>query len=903
MTPRTVFRVGPVQLDEARMELTVDGQRRPVEAKPLALLHALLKRAGGLATKRELIEAVWGNADHISEASLTTAMSKLRTALGEGGRDIIAAVHGTGYRIDGSVEVTAARETPRLALTFKAGDGVPGRPQWRLERLLGDASLNDVWLARHAKTGEARVFKFADSERRLETLRRETALSRVLHATLGPRDDLVRILEWNFEERPWFIESSYGGTDLLQWAEDGARLSGMKVEARVALVAQAARTIAAAHAAGVLHSDIKPANMLVEDGPDGAAPRLRLVDFGAGGLSDAVQREALAISLENLAEADGARGTGTLRYMAPEVLAGATPTTAADVFALGILLYQVAVGDLRKPLGVGWEADIADPLLREDIAAAAAADASVRLASAAGLAERLDSLPARRAASEARRIEAARADILARAVERERLRRPWIVAAAVSLAVGLAVSTVFGIRAAHDRDEARRGEALVQTVNAFLTEDLLGRGNPAQSGKADETLMEAAQAAEAGIDRRLGSEPMVAGAIYLSLAHAFASRSEFDAARHAYEQAIAAFGKAGPAGRDAALIAGLHQALTEVLSGQPGSMGRARAIITAAAPLVPRMATRRAEADIWLTEGRAMLEMLGGDVRLAQTGFTEAADRAETMPDVIDESTRLSLRQREAFTYLRLGEWDRARALIEALLGRRMALSGPRHPDTLQLGLNLAQVNIAQGQAALALAALNRMLPDFIAVFGPDHQNTLILLATRAQALDRLGRYADEVADDQTIYRRALARQGPRTFFVIGSLTDTAQAQCRAGDAPGGLASARAAHDAALANFGAAHALTQAAAVNVAFCMIVGGHGAEAAPLLDGIDVKAWSEMSIDPDSGAELDLMRAAIAAAAGDRARETLLLGRAAPVFLRPRADPYWQDWTRRLLTASAH
>jgi DNA-binding winged helix-turn-helix (wHTH) protein len=878
------------------MELMVDGQRRAIEAKPLALLHALLKRSGTIATKRELIEAVWGNADHISEASLTTAMSKLRAALGESGRDIIEAVHGAGYRIDAPVEVTTACETPRLALTFTAGDAVPGRPQWRLERLLGDASLNDVWLARNTKTGEARVFKFADSERRLETLKREAALSRVLHTTLGPRDDLVRILEWNFEERPWFIESAYGGMDLLQWARREQRLAGLGLDARVAMVARTARTIAAAHAAGVLHSDIKPANILVEE-VEGALPQLRLADFGAGGLSDTVRLEALAISLHGLAESEGERGTGTLLYMAPEVLAGASPTTGADVYALGILLYQMAVGDLRKALSVGWEAAIDDPLLREDIADAAAGEPERRLASAAMLAERLEQLPLRRAAAQDRRDAAERAAFLARQVERERLRRPWIAAAAVCLLAGLALSTIFGIRAAGDRDEARRRSEQVQAVNAFLTEDLLGRGNPAQSGKADETLMEAAQAAEAGIDRRFAGEPLMAGSIYLTLARSFESRSAFAASRAAYLHAIDAFRRAGAAGQADALIAGLHQATMEVISGQPGSMARARAIVDYADGVLPGLGARRPEADVWLAASRAMLEMLGGDVRHAQAAFKRAADMADAMPDIFDEGTRLSLRQREAFTCLRLGELDRAKAMMTGLLQRRLALNGPRHPDTLRLALNLAQVRIAQGDAASALPDLNRLVADFASVFGPDHQDTLILLATRARAFDQLERYEDAAADDRTIYQRALARQGPKSFFAIATLMDVAQAQSRAGHADAGIATARDSMAAAVAAFGAHSVLAQLASGTLAFCLIAGGHFAEASPLLDGIDAKALSELTIDPAYGAELDVMRAAIAGGTGDAARARTLLGKVGSAFEKPGADRYFQHWVLAL------
>lgn len=899
--PRRILSVGVIQFDEARLELLVDGQRRPLEAKPMALLHALLTRPGASVSKRTLIEAVWGNADHVSDASLTTAMFKLRAALGEAGRDIIEVVHGSGYRISLPVEATVAREPPRPAFTFKPGEAVPGRPQWRLEALLGEPTLNDVWLARHAKTGEQRVFKFADSERRLETLQREATLSRLLAATLGARQDLVRILEWNFEERPWFIESAYGGIDLLKWAEAGERLRALPLDHRVAMVARIARTIAAAHAAGVLHSDIKPANILVEEAGE-APPHLRLADFGAGGLSDTVRREALAISLHGLAPSEGERGTGTLQYMPPEVLAGASPTTAADVYALGILLYQMVVGDLRKSLAVGWDDAIADPLLREDIAAAAAGDPERRLGSAAGLAERLEQLPARRSAERDRQAAAERAALLARQVERERLRRPWIAAAALSLVAGLALSTVFGLRAARDRDEARRRSAIAQSVNAFLTEDLLGRGNPAQSGKASETLMEAAEAAEAGIDRRFADEPLMAGSIYLSLARAFESRSAFGPSRSAYLQAIAAFKRAGPAGAADALIAGLHQASMEVLSGQPGSMARARALVDAAGAGMAGLGARRTEAAVWLAASKAMLEMLGGDVRSAQAGFRRAADQAEAMPDLFDEAARLMLRQHEAFTYLRLGQLDTAKTMMTALLARRLALSGPRHPESLRLALNLSQVHIAQGDAAAALPALDRLVPDFVAVFGPDHQETLTLLATRAAAFSQLERYDDAVSDEQTILARALARQGPKSFFVIGTRVDGAQAQCRAGHSDAGIATARAALADAGAAFGAHSVLAQAASANLAFCLVAGGHFTEAAPLLEGIDVKALAQLEIDPAYGSELDVMRAAILLAAGDRKGAGQLLAKVGPVFENPGADRYFQRWTRQLRTRIA-
>jgi hypothetical protein len=88
--------------------------------------------------------------------------------------------------------------------------------------------------------------------------------------------------------------------------------------------------------------------------------------------------------------------TDTLMYLAPELLAGQASTASADVYALGVLLYQLVVDDFRKPLSVGWEADVEDPLIRQDVADAACGDPGKRLSTVAVLVERLRNLEARR---------------------------------------------------------------------------------------------------------------------------------------------------------------------------------------------------------------------------------------------------------------------------------------------------------------------------------------------------------------------------------------------------------------------------------------------------------------------------------------------------------------------------
>src|SRR4051812_13389638 len=90
-------------------------------------------------------------------------------------------------------------------------------------------------------------------------------------------------------------------------------------------------------------------------------------------------------------------------YAPPESLAGKPFTTQGDVYSLGVLLYQIIVGDLSRPLGVGWERDVDDEFLREDIAGCVDGVAANRFAGANIVAQRLRSLETLRAEREAHR--------------------------------------------------------------------------------------------------------------------------------------------------------------------------------------------------------------------------------------------------------------------------------------------------------------------------------------------------------------------------------------------------------------------------------------------------------------------------------------------------------------------
>jgi DNA-binding winged helix-turn-helix (wHTH) protein/serine/threonine protein kinase len=440
-----IWQFAGCELDERRRELRVRGTTVDIEAKPFEVLRQLLVHAGEVVTKNELLESVWPGVA-VVDGSLATAVSKVRKLLDDEG-EVIATVPRVGYKLAVLVHCRPAAPAAVAELQFLPGEPVPGRDQWRLQRRLDASPSNDVWLAEHPKTHETRVFKFATDELHLKSLKREVTIARLLRESLGDRAEFVRLLEWNFDTPPYFVESEYSGLNLAEWAEAQGGLSAIPLDLRLRLFLDVARAVSAAHALDLLHKDLKPANILVAPGTDGT-PQIKIADFGSAALLVPARLSALGITNLGFTQTSGkdaAALTGTLMYLAPEVLAGQSPTAVSDVYALGVLLYQLAAGDFRKPLAPGWEADIGDAVLRQDVADAACGDPARRLQTVAALVERIENLDRRRADQRELEIRAERE----RADNRRRSRRParrWLAFAAIVLvaAVSTAVSLYRG---------------------------------------------------------------------------------------------------------------------------------------------------------------------------------------------------------------------------------------------------------------------------------------------------------------------------------------------------------------------------------------------------------------------------------------------------------------------------
>ena len=356
------------------------------------------------------------------------------------------------------------------------GVAIPHRKHWVLRCKLGQGGFGETWLAEHAKTHDRRVFKFCNDAGKLKAFHREITLFRFLRETLGGRDDIVALIDWQLDEPPYLIESEFStSVNLVEWFQREGGHTKLPVHDRLEVIRRTAVALAAAHSVGVLHKDVKPANVLVGRDTDGAV-RVRLCDFGVSVLTDEARLRSVGVTAAGLTASPDmpSPDVGTRLYMAPEVVEGKAATTSADVYALGVMLYQIFIGDFTKALAPGWDRDVQDDLVRQDVAATVDGSPERRL-SAAQIAQRLDQMPERARAREAevRAREQARA-----AVETMRRRRNWaiaVLAALLVLSIGLGVAferAENSARQMHIDQALLSNEAMVRVAAAALSDKL-----------------------------------------------------------------------------------------------------------------------------------------------------------------------------------------------------------------------------------------------------------------------------------------------------------------------------------------------------------------------------------------------------------------------------------------------
>ncbi|MDO9451869.1 MAG: winged helix-turn-helix domain-containing protein [Stagnimonas sp.] len=752
------------ELNDRLLSLKVKGQPAELDYKSIEVLLVLLRHAGEVVTKDELLDTVWARAQgNISEGVLTNAISRLRKLLGD---EVIVTQHRVGYRLTVPVTRKSLAEAAS-ELHLKPGEPVPAREAWLLLRPVGTGGQGEVWLAEHRKTREQRVFKFAIDAARLTALKREATLYRLLREVLGERPDFARVLEWNFTAPPFFLECQYGGVSLSDWAAQDAALATLSPQERLRLLVEIVAAVAAAHSAGVLHKDLKPGNVLVYPGAD---DRLhpRLTDFGSSRLADPAQLDALGITRLGFTVTQfdtGSSQSGTPLYLAPELMAGQLPTVQSDVYALGVMLYQFVVGDFSKPLVAGWEQDVDDALLREDIAAAAHGSPARRLASAAILVERLQGLETRRAAQQREHTRQTELQAKDTRLRQLRLRRPWVLAFAAVLVVGLGSSLWLFQQS---RTEARTAWA----INEFLQNEVLGFDM--ENGEAKSiTVLQAMQNGEQGLDQELAAEPEIRARVYATLARAYLNLGRWDEGEKRYSKVLAIYREMGKAPNQSVLEAMLITALS-LRDDQPDHLRAKQRILKEVQPFLvgasgqnasllsllrAQLALKAGQPDVAARAARAALPYNARDglfllqrAQLDQGQGLEARDTLqrlfETMQKDQDWLTAEGISSR-TFALSNQQRVDTGLHLLapaEAVHADALRVLGLEHAVTIRAALLEAMVRLDNGQAAAAASAFAALYPQAVTLLG--WQQTVPVMAADGwvKALQRSGRTAEAQA-------------------------------------------------------------------------------------------------------------------------------------------------------------
>jgi len=203
--------------------------------------------------------------------------------------------------------------------------------RYRLLRKLGTGGMGSVYLCEHVALGRRSALKLLRPSGDLgpelvERFRQEAqAASRIEH------ENVVDVLDFGEDDGGLYyvMELLEGRTLAKLMRQDGP----LPLPRALGLLEQVCRALAAAHACGVVHRDVKPDNVLVEVLPDGTE-RAKLIDFG---ISHVTGTGRLTRHGEII---------GTPEYMAPEQASGAEVDALTDVYAVGVLAFELLTGSL-----------------------------------------------------------------------------------------------------------------------------------------------------------------------------------------------------------------------------------------------------------------------------------------------------------------------------------------------------------------------------------------------------------------------------------------------------------------------------------------------------------------------------------------------------------------------------
>jgi serine/threonine protein kinase/Tfp pilus assembly protein PilF len=688
---------------------------------------------------------------------------------------------------------------------------------------LGEGGMGVVFEAQQSHPSRRVALKvlragvFADAAQLRRFHREAESLGRLNHPGIAAILDAGR----TDDGLHWFAMERVEGVPLDQWLrERPAPGTRTEIDARVALCLAVCDAISHAHQRGVVHLDLKPTNIMVLPGPDGGGPaqvnqvnQIKVLDFGIARL---VGGDAALTTLMP----DASALAGTLAYMSPEQAAGDPRDldVRSDVYSLGVLLYELLTG--RHPVNVrGTTLTEAVRLIREQAPARPAAgsrllrgdletivlkalakEPELRYQSVAALADDIrrcrDNLPiSGRPPSSAYQLR----KIVARH------RTVIVFASALVLALlGAVGGTTFGLVRARRAEAHALAEAAAAAETARFLEGVFRIADPGSGRGAEVTARELLQNAVAEIDTSLAGQPRVRGRLlgamgtayrqlglyresrplleeavalerealgpddprvarsHYTLAGLLRRLSEYEAARHHYQEALAIRERLGNADDLAVSLTGLaNLEFDQSRIAEAGALYRRAMAITAAAGGAdsPRYASH--------LSGLALVHWRLGEADSACAAFERvvAIQRRALAPDNLDLAWSLSTLGR----FYATGEnIPRARELGEEALAVQERALGPGHTDVAETLDSLGNLHRLDGNFELALAMHERAAAIWEKALGNDNATYAMLLDNVARDLAGLGRMPEAMAAAERareILARTLDESHPSVLF------------------------------------------------------------------------------------------------------------------------------------------
>jgi len=576
--------------------------------------------------------------------------------------------------------------------------------------------------------------------------------------------NIARILDGGTTEEgsPYFVMEYVEGLPLDRYVVE--RQLGL--EERLRLFCEVCQAVAYAHRNLVVHRDLKPSNILVD-----AEGNVKLLDFGIAKLL-AEETEGAPEKTRTLLQAM------TPEYAAPEQVRGDPVTTATDVYALGVVLYELLTG--KRPYRVTgakaseWERAI---LEQEPPRPSARSQPELRRRLRGDLdwivLKALQKEPERRYAS----VEALATDIrrhLAglpvsahgdaftyRVRKFVRRHRVGVAAAALlflSLIAGLVGTTTAERRATR---EARKAEA----VKDFL-KSLFSASDPAQAQGKERTAKQLLEDGARRIDTELKDQPDVQSEVTRLIANVYLQLGEYDRALPLLRTDLERRRRLdGP--RSLAVAESLTQ-IGDVQSEQ-GRFEEAGPIYEEALSIRrSRGAERTPEVAnlIWCLAGikRSRSDYAGAEAMLKQALAVFGETKGEESLEAAEVRNSLGI------LYCLQGRLSEA-----VVLGRRVAAwdqshYGPDHPDTIVVRFNLAYPLLVAGRSSEALSILDDVVARQRRVLGPRHDRLALSRRLQARALDALGRSEEAlppIAEALAIHRESFGPSHPQVAMDL----------------------------------------------------------------------------------------------------------------------------------------